>query len=147
MNEKKRRTDKSLPYEVCEYGRQIIFIDSYLHLNCSLAAAVQDVRNVAAKTDIPLQKMFKVSHFFGKVDCRYTNDQMEALISGKLTFPFNLCVNIDELANVTEIPEREAFTDLLSGGKTVSEADHEHFSYLWTILGFDNLLTCLFVYR
>ena len=91
--------------------------------------------------------MFKVSHFFGKIDCRYTDEQIEALISAKLTFPFNLCVNIEQMLDVTVCPEKQAFTDLLSGGKEISEQDHKHFSDLWAILGFDNLLTCLFVYR
>ena len=138
-----------LPKTTTPYYSHFFFslLDSYLHFGCSLSNAVQDVHSVAEKENIPLQKMFKVSHFFGKVDCRYTDTQIEALISGKLTFPFNLCINIEEMQNITQIPEREAFTDLLSGGQTVSQRDHDHFSDLWKILGFDNLLTCLFVYR
>ena len=91
--------------------------------------------------------MFRVSHFFGKVDCRYTDLQIETLISGKLSFPFNLCVNIDQMASVTKCPEKHAFTDLLSDGREISSQDHQHFSNLWSTLNFDNLLTCLFVYR
>ena len=132
---------------MCLYARDLVFIDSFAHFGCSLATAIQDVHSVAAQSAIPLKQIFRTGYHFAKRDCRYTEPQFHALITNKMSFPHNLCKSVDELASVTQPPEKIAFTDLLSGGKEISETEFQSFKHLWTTLNFDSLLTCLFVYR
>ena len=142
----RKKTSKYLaPLPYCEYSRSIQFIDSYLHLNASLASCVSDLHDVAKTSNTPLETLFPSTYTFSN-ELEYSYAQFQVLISAKMKFPFSLCTDISTLKSYSTIPPKECFADKLSNRAYIDEEGYQTFCKIWNFLKFTSLLQCLWIY-
>ena len=61
--------------------------------------------------------------------------------------PFALCTSVDRMKQITEVPDRELFTDALSNSKSpISQKDYDAFREIWHLTGAISLLQLIWIY-
>ena len=127
----------------CPFSREVLLLDSYAHVNYSLANMVEDLNKTATKTNTPLRNMFETTYNY-MIRKGYTEENFNFVIKKKLIMPFHKMDSIDYLLNQKEIPPKEDFVCPLK--PTIEETDYSNFVKIWKMLNVSCLyeIVCLY---
>ena len=99
------------------------FIDTLAFLQAPLAELCSDLKDTGHQYDILKQTYLVQTN--GKFDKRKYEMVLE-----KSFFPYEYCQNLEQMAQVTELPERKHFTSSLTE-KTISAKNHKFAKNVW----------------
>ena len=129
----------------CPYRRNIVFTDSLMFIQSSLAKMIDDLHIASDKEAIPLSQSFSCSKRYCDT-VGFTTEQFERFIKNKLPIPYEFCTDYLSMVNQTTIPVRSSFRSILRGIEEITIEEHADFSAAWHDLGCANLLDLMLVY-
>ena len=115
------------------------FVDSLAFLQASLAELCSDLKDSGHTYDI-LKQTFLV-----KTNSKFDVKKYKMLIE-KSFFPYEFCTSLEQMKNVTELPDIKHFQSSLTE-KTISKKDHKFAQKVWRTFNCKNLLDYSKVYN
>ena len=114
------------------------FVDTLAFLQAPLSELCSDLHDSGHTYDILKQTYLVTTN--GKFD-----KKKYEMVLGKSFFPYEYCQSLEQMASVTELPDRKHFTSSLTE-KTISASDHKFAKKVWQQFSCENLIDYTKVY-